>query len=159
MENPSKPIKCGRRRHAAINGSDAASETAIQFTSLPPGREGRALFSVASSLDRSGRVRPPRCARVVAHSSPPLSTPFSRLRIGRLGLLALILTVAAVQTVGATIMPGCFGNRGLSCRGTNSSNPSPSSRESRANLTSTIDFGLWSRDRMLNQTLPGVRQG
>src|SRR5580704_939655 len=28
-----------------------------------------------------------------------------RLRTGRLGLLALILTVAAVQTVGATIMP------------------------------------------------------
>jgi hypothetical protein len=34
-----------------------------------------------------------------------------------LGLLALILTVAAVQTVGAAIVPGCFGNRGLSCRG------------------------------------------
>src|SRR2546421_12877514 len=56
-----------------------------------------------------------------------------RLRTGRLGPLALILTVAAVQTVGATIMPGCFGNRGLSCRGTKSSNPSPSSGESAAN--------------------------
>src|ERR1700760_1736739 len=51
-------------------------------------------------------------------------------RIGRLGLLALILTVAAVQTVGATIMPECFGNRGFLCRGTESSNPSPSSRQS-----------------------------
>jgi hypothetical protein len=29
-------------------------------------------------------------------------------------------------------MPGCFGNRGLSCRGTKSSNPSPSSAESAA---------------------------
>jgi hypothetical protein len=47
-----------------------------------------------------------------------------------LGLLALILTVAEVQTVGAAIVPGCFGNRGLSCRGTKSSNPSPSSGES-----------------------------
>ena len=47
-----------------------------------------------------------------------------------LGLLALILTVAAVQTVGAAIVPGSFGNRGLSCRGTESSNPSPSTRES-----------------------------
>ena len=56
-------------------------------------------------------------------------------RIGRLGLLALILTVAAVQTVGATIMRGCFGNRGFLCRGTKSSNPSPSRRESIANLT------------------------
>jgi hypothetical protein len=46
-----------------------------------------------------------------------------------LGLLALILTVAAVHTVGAAIVPGCFGNRGLSCRGTKSSNPSPSSGE------------------------------
>jgi len=45
------------------------------------------------------------------------------------GLLSLILTVAAVQTVGAAIVPGCFGNRGLSCRGTNSSNPAPSSKE------------------------------
>jgi len=53
-----------------------------------------------------------------------------RLRTGRLGLLALILTVAEVQTVGASIVPGCFGNRGLSCRGTKSSNPSPSSGES-----------------------------
>jgi hypothetical protein len=26
-------------------------------------------------------------------------------------VLALILTAAAVQTVGGTIMPGCFGNR------------------------------------------------
>src|SRR2546421_7222091 len=57
-----------------------------------------------------------------------------RLRTGRLGPLALILTVAAVQSVGATILPGCFGNRGLSCRGTKSSNPSPSSGESGANL-------------------------
>src|SRR5215469_3205084 len=32
--------------------------------------------------------------------------------------LPLILTVAAVQTVAATIMPGCFGNRGPSRRGT-----------------------------------------
>jgi hypothetical protein len=32
-----------------------------------------------------------------------------------LGLLALILTVAAVQIVGAAIVPGCFGKRGLSC--------------------------------------------
>jgi len=47
-----------------------------------------------------------------------------------LGLLALILTVAEAQTVGAAIVPGCFGNRGLSCRGTKSSNPSPSSRQS-----------------------------
>jgi hypothetical protein len=52
-----------------------------------------------------------------------------------LGLLALILTVAEVQTVGAAIVPGCFGNRGLSCRGTKSSNPSPSSGESPANLS------------------------
>ena len=41
-----------------------------------------------------------------------------------------MLAVAAVQTVGATILPGCFGNRGPSCRGTKSSNPSPSSGES-----------------------------
>ena len=34
-----------------------------------------------------------------------------RLRTGRLGVLALILTVAAVQTAGGTIMTGCFGNR------------------------------------------------
>jgi hypothetical protein len=45
-------------------------------------------------------------------------------------LLALILTVDAVQTIGATIMAGCFGNHGLSCRDTKSSNPSPSSGES-----------------------------
>jgi hypothetical protein len=48
--------------------------------SLPryhPVEGGRALFGVASSLDRSGRVRPPRCTRVVAHSSRPLSRPFS----------------------------------------------------------------------------------
>ena len=51
-----------------------------------------------------------------------------------LGLLALILTVAAVHTVAAAIVPGCFGKRGLSCRGTKSSNPSPSSVESAANL-------------------------
>jgi hypothetical protein len=51
-----------------------------------------------------------------------------------LGLLALILTVAEAQTVGAAIVPGCFGNRGLSCRGTKSSNPSPSSAESATNL-------------------------
>jgi len=51
-----------------------------------------------------------------------------------LGLLALILTVAEVQTVDAAIVPGCFGNRGLSCRGTKSSNPSPSSAESATNL-------------------------
>src|SRR6516162_10447403 len=38
--------------------------------------------------------------------------------------------VAPVEYVGATIMPGCFGNRGLSCRGTKSSNPSPSRGES-----------------------------
>ena len=31
-----------------------------------------------------------------------------------LGLLALILMVAAVQTVGAAILPGCLGYRGLS---------------------------------------------
>jgi hypothetical protein len=31
-----------------------------------------------------------------------------------LGLLALMLTVAAAQTVGAAIVPGCFGNRALS---------------------------------------------
>jgi len=36
-----------------------------------------ALFGVASSLDRSGRVRRPRCTRIVAHSSRPLSRPFS----------------------------------------------------------------------------------
>jgi hypothetical protein len=59
-----------------------------------------------------------------------------------LGLLALILTVAEVQTVGAAIVPGCFGNRGLSCRGTKSSNPSPSSGESTANLGSTAQASL-----------------
>jgi len=51
-----------------------------------------------------------------------------------LGLLALILTVAAVHAVGAAIVPGC----GLSCRGTKSSNPCPSSGESTANLTSSV---------------------
>jgi len=76
-EGASKPRKCGRRRHAAINGSDAASETVIQSTPLLPGREGRALVSFASSHDPSGRVRPPRCTRVVVHLSRPLSTPFS----------------------------------------------------------------------------------
>jgi hypothetical protein len=62
-------------------------------------------------------------ARYVANDGPYLS-------LSGLGLLALILTVAAVQTIGATIMAGCFGNHGLSCRDTKSSNPSPSSGES-----------------------------
>ena len=55
-----------------------------------------------------------------------------------LRLLALILTVAAVQTVCAEIVLGSFGNRELSCRGTESSNPSPTSSESRANLSAGI---------------------
>jgi hypothetical protein len=51
-ENPSsKPMQCGRRRHASINGSKSAPETAVQFTPLSPGRGRRALFGVASGTD------------------------------------------------------------------------------------------------------------
>src|SRR6201987_2461780 len=87
----------------------------------------------------TARVRPPRYTpRVVAAPGAAPKQAVFALVPAALGLLALILTVAEVQTVGAAIVPGCFGNRGLSCRGTKSSNPSPSSGESRANLTSSI---------------------
>ena len=46
LENPSKPIKRGRRRHASINGRDSAPETAVQFTPLSP-RRGAALSLVS----------------------------------------------------------------------------------------------------------------
>jgi hypothetical protein len=79
----------------------------------------------------TARVRPPRYTpRVVAALVAAAKQAVFALVPAALGLLALILTVAEVQTVGAAIVPGCFGNRGLSCRGTKSSNPSPSSRQS-----------------------------
>src|ERR1700751_2440976 len=79
----------------------------------------------------TARVRPPRYTpRVVAAPGAAPKQAVFALVPAALGLLALILTVAEVQTVGAAIVPGCFGNRGLSCRGTKISNPSPSSSES-----------------------------
>jgi len=67
----------GSRRHAAINGSDATSETTIQFTPLPPeARAGRCLVSLAPLF--AGRDRPPRCTRVVAHLSRQLGRRPSR---------------------------------------------------------------------------------
>jgi hypothetical protein len=92
----------------------------------PEQRAGLSLLSLVALIAQIEFDR--RGPRVVAQLSRPPSRPF-RLRAGRLGLLTLILMVAAVQTVGARIMPGCFGNRGLSCRGTKSSSPSPSSGE------------------------------
>jgi hypothetical protein len=91
---------------------------------------GQALFGVAGALDRAGRVRPPRSTprrRALVTAANQATFPFVPAAIGP---LALILTVAAVQTVGRPIVLRSFGNRGLSCRGTKSSNPAPSRRES-----------------------------
>jgi hypothetical protein len=60
-----------------------------------------------------------------------------QLKSGYSGLFGLCFA----KNVGAAIMPGCFGNRGLLCRGTKSSNPSPSSGES-ANRQS-LSGGRW----------------
>ena len=54
-----------------------------------------------------------RCERLVDLGCPNAGSE-RRGEPAALGLVALILTVAAVQTVGAAIVPGCFGNRGLS---------------------------------------------
>jgi hypothetical protein len=52
--------------------------------------------------------------RVAARSSRAADQAIFAFVPAALSLLALILTVAAVQTVGAAIVLGSFGNRGLS---------------------------------------------
>jgi hypothetical protein len=89
---------------------------------VKPQGPGKAEMPIYKRIDAFAAAREVS-ARYVANDGPYLS-------LSGLGLLALILTVAAVQTIGATIMAGCFGNHGLSCRDTKSSNPSPSSGES-----------------------------
>jgi hypothetical protein len=87
---------------------------------VKPQGPGKAEMPIYKRIDAFAAAREVS-ARYVANDGLYLS-------LSGLGLLALILTVAAVQTIGATIMAGCFGNHGLSCRDTKSSNPSPSSR-------------------------------
>ena len=68
-------------------------------------------------LIAQGRVRPPRSTprrRALVTAANQATFPFVPAAIGP---LALILTVAAVQAVGAAIVLGSVGNRGLSCRG------------------------------------------
>ena len=83
------------------------------------------LVPLIAQVEFDRDVAPRRRALVAAAQQAILD-----LVSAALGLLVLILTVAAVHTVGAAIVPGCFGKRGLSCRGTKSSDPPPSSGES-----------------------------
>jgi hypothetical protein len=122
-------------------------EAGLSFVSLPP---------------LVAQVEFDRCdlPRVVARSSRPLIMPFRLSYRPALTLPALILTVAAVQTAGAAIVPGSSeiagfhaavltvrihlppaGSRMRTPGGIEGSNAVPSSGESAANLTSSPVMG------------------
>ena len=132
--------QCHSRRDLAAQSVQTvclrqASATVAFRCSIRSGAEVRA-FSRWSAAIRSARQ---------VHRCRPLSTAPTDHRRGPAGWRPFLASTPSPTAVQAAAKhhphgcqshprcPGCFGNPGLSCRGTNSSNPSPSSDESGAN--------------------------
>ena len=109
--------------------------------------------SLRSRKNDPRRRRISRIGRRTHRSSPNASPPSDRTRLSRVVAprgprVRIPLAPAARQSAnhrfrrrfyGESDRPGCVGNPELSCRGTRSSNPSPSSAESPANLTPLLE--------------------
>jgi hypothetical protein len=109
--------------------------------------EDKILAELAAAAAAEKSCYPLRLTQTSRHGCSMTSSPWDEI------LTAYKAGLSPSSGEAGKLRPPRAENPGLSCRGTRSSNPSPSSEESRANPKTTSTFALSSQHRELAGTL------